>query len=515
MKTLRQAPATKKEVGIWIRVSTEDQAQGDSPKHHETRARAYAESRGWIVRELYDLSGVSGKSVADHPQAKRMMEDVRKGHIQALIFSKLARLARNTRELLDFADFFEKYKADLISLQESIDTSTPAGRLFYTMIAAMAQWEREEITDRINASMAVRAKSGKPLNGRPAFGYKFDKAVNKVVPHPEEAPVRKLIYQLFAQHKRKGTVARLLDEGGYRNRRRATFSRRGVEYLIQDTTAKGEYRSNHTCLSADEKQMLRKPEHEWVVTQVEPIVSKELWQQCNDILDNRRTARESKPGPRPVHPFAGFIRCECGEKMYVKSNTPKYVCWKCKNKIAIVEMDNHFREHLSAYLIAPEKATAYVESANNHLAEKKALLDSLRSQLREVKEESEKLYKLYNASGLTADQFKARFAPLDTRREQLEEEIPKTEGLIAAATVEGMSTQMIISDGMSLNEKWPKMTPEEKRRTVETVVRQIVVTKEDIQIALVYLPALEDMVKRGSNRGLQPTVLMIGFKRVA
>ena len=130
MKTLSELPK-KLPVGIWIRVSTDDQAQGDSPQHHEIRARSYAETKGWEVRELYDLAGVSGKSVKDHPEAKRMLEDVRSGKINALIFSKFARLARNTKELLDFADEFEKHEADLVSLQESIDTSTPAGRLFW------------------------------------------------------------------------------------------------------------------------------------------------------------------------------------------------------------------------------------------------------------------------------------------------------------------------------------------------------------------------------------------------
>src|ERR1700722_17690439 len=110
----------RKNVGIWIRVSTEDQARGESPEHHEKRARYYAESKEWKIVEVYHLEGVSGKAVTAHPEAQRMLKDIKSGRITGLIFSKLARLARSTRELLDFADVFRQYDADLISLQESI-----------------------------------------------------------------------------------------------------------------------------------------------------------------------------------------------------------------------------------------------------------------------------------------------------------------------------------------------------------------------------------------------------------
>src|SRR5687768_5238503 len=89
-------------VGIWIRVSTDEQAKGESPEHHLERARLYIQSKQWAAVEVYNLAGQSGKRVMDHPEARRMLADVKRRHITALVFSKLARLSRNLREVQDF-----------------------------------------------------------------------------------------------------------------------------------------------------------------------------------------------------------------------------------------------------------------------------------------------------------------------------------------------------------------------------------------------------------------------------
>lgn len=70
-----------KRVGIWIRVSTDDQVRGESPEHHERRARLYAEAKDWTVVTVYRLDATSGKTVVEHPEAKRMLADVRAGNI--------------------------------------------------------------------------------------------------------------------------------------------------------------------------------------------------------------------------------------------------------------------------------------------------------------------------------------------------------------------------------------------------------------------------------------------------
>src|SRR6202012_1419488 len=162
---------------------------------------------------VYNLAGQSGKAVMQNPEAKRMMADVKRVNITGLVFSKLARLSRNRRELEDFSDFFNKHDADLISLSEAIDTSTAGGRMFFHLLGVFAQWEREEIAERVSASVLTRAKMGKSINGSSPYGYQWKD--RKLIPHPEQAPVRAKAYELFLQCRRKGRVAKLLNAAGY------------------------------------------------------------------------------------------------------------------------------------------------------------------------------------------------------------------------------------------------------------------------------------------------------------
>ncbi|HEY4941400.1 MAG TPA: recombinase family protein [Rhizomicrobium sp.] len=484
-----------KPVGIWIRVSTEDQAQGESPEVHERRARLYAEARGWNVREVFHLEGVSGKAVMDHPEAKRMLADIRAKRITGLIFSKLARLARNTKELLEFSEEFRKCDADLISLHEAIDTGSPAGRLYYTVVAAMAQWEREEIADRVLASIPIRAKMGHQIGGQAPYGYRWKN--KKLEPDPTEAPVRSLVHELFAIHKRKKTVARILTERGYRTRTGKAFTDTTLARLLADTTAKGLFRANFSKLTPDGKSRMFKPESEWIYTPVEPIISEELWETCFQILDGHR--RGFKTSRKTVHLFSGYAYCGCGSKMYVWSHSPTYRCGKCQRKIPVEDLEMLYRDRLSDFLLSPEEVAAHHQAANEVMADKERLVSTAEAELRKLTADDKRMMELYLAGELSKEEFGRHHRPFAERRNQLEDELPRLQASLDVLKIDTLSKTAAASEATSLATDWGQLSFDEKRTIIEEITKNIVVGADDVAINLLYEPTGPSSDKRATQ----------------
>jgi site-specific DNA recombinase len=477
-----------KRAGIWIRVSTDMQVKEESPEHHERRARLYAEAKGWNVVEVYRLDAMSGKTVKDYPETKRMLEDIRSGHITALIFSKLARLARNTKELLEFAEIFRDCNADLISLAESIDTSTPAGRLFYTMVAAMAQWEREEIASRVAASVPIRAQMGKPLGGQAPFGYQW--LDGKLIPHPDEAPVRKLLHELFREHKRKKTVARILNERGFRTRNGAKFSDTTVGRLIQDPTAKGIRRANYTQSTNSKKAWVTKPEHEWVLHEVPAIISEALWSECDAILSGRKGSR-TLTTKQVRHLFAGLTFCHCGTKMYVPSNQRnKYVCQQCRNKMPIIDLEAIFHEQLQHFFFSTEELTQHLSAFDAVIKGKEELFAIQEKERKKLETEIDKLYALYQADAIDKRGFAEKYKPLAAQQEALDDEMPALQAEIDVLKITQLSQGEIISEARDLYSRWLELPHDEKRRIVEAITENIVIGEGEVEINLYYAPTI-------------------------
>jgi site-specific DNA recombinase len=475
----------KKRVGIWIRVSTGFQVDSESPEHHQERARYYAASKGWDIVEVYRLDAISGKSVIDLPEARRMLNDVKRGHIKGLIFSKLARLARNTKELLDISEIFRREECDLISLSESIDTSTPAGRLFYTMIAAMATWEREEIAERVAASVPIRARMGKPLGGAASFGYRWQG--KEIVVDDKEAPIRKLIYELYLKHQRKRTVASELNKMGYRTRNGSKFSDTTVMRLIQDPAAKGVRIANHTKSTGEGRKWISKDEKDWIHIPCPAIVSEKLWNDCNSAMNSRYKPRK-KIGPRAVFLLSGYIKCHCGATMYVYHKTPVYSCKKCRNKILVSDIDEIYHTQLKSFLLTDTDLDTYRQQNDALVIAREALMASAHKEVAILKKKLGDYIDLKIAKTITNERLKELYDPLEERLSALEKQVPQLQSEIDFLKIQHLSADKVLQEARNLYDHWPNLPFEEKRSIVEIITNHIIVGKGDIALNLSYIP---------------------------
>ena len=152
------------------------------------------------------------------------------------------------------------------------------------LVVRMATWEREEIADRQKASILVRAKLGKTINGRAPYGYQWKN--RQLVSHPDEAPIRRKAYELFLQYRRKGTVAKLLNAAGHRTREGATFSDTQLGRILTCPSAKGVYYFNRTRKNGPWKGT-EKPEEEWGEAKCDAIISEDLWNEVNKIIEEQ------------------------------------------------------------------------------------------------------------------------------------------------------------------------------------------------------------------------------------
>ena len=475
-----------KNIGIWIRVSTDMQVQDESPEHHLRRAQMYAESKGWNVVTIYRLDALSGKSIMEYPETNRMLADIKNGTITGIIFSKLARLARNTKELLEISDIFQHSKADLISLAENIDTSTPAGRLFFTIIAAMSQWEREEIAERVKASVPIRAQMGKPISGTASYGFKW---VDKKLELDEhEAPIRKLMFEIFKQTQRLKTTANELNKRGYRTRNKSPFTKTTVERLIKEPAAKGVRIANYSRSEGAGKKWKYKPKEEWIAVPCPPIVEVELWEECNQIL-RERANKEKSVGKQSTRLLTGFVHCNNGHKMYVYTGSPNYYkCTQCKRKIAITDIEDIFHSQLKQFLLTETDVESYNQTTLRKIEEKEVLLKSMRGDYDKLMKRMEEMMNMRMSNEITKEDFAKFYTPIQTQVRQLEMQLPEIEAEIDFLKIQALSGDVVLHDAKDLYNNWQSLSFEDKRYIVEIITDKITIYEDSIDIFLSHLP---------------------------
>ncbi len=144
---------------LYCRVSTLDKGQDAGMQLRELQE--HCQRRGWEIVGEYIDAGISG-SKASRPELNRLMADAKRRKLDAVLVWKLDRFGRSLKHLVNSLAEFESLGVAFISLKESLDLTTPAGRLMFGVIAAMAEFERDLIRERVKAGIAYRRSKGLP-----------------------------------------------------------------------------------------------------------------------------------------------------------------------------------------------------------------------------------------------------------------------------------------------------------------------------------------------------------------
>jgi len=148
---------------VYARVSTTDKGQTCETQLHALRE--FCKARGWTIAHEYADTGVSG-SKESRPQLDALVKDAKRRKFDAVLVYKLDRFGRSTRHLINSLAEFDSLGVAFVSLSDSLDMSTPQGRLMFHVIAAMAEFERSLITERVNSGIK-RAQANGIHCGRP------------------------------------------------------------------------------------------------------------------------------------------------------------------------------------------------------------------------------------------------------------------------------------------------------------------------------------------------------------
>jgi DNA invertase Pin-like site-specific DNA recombinase len=157
-------------VALYARVST---LNGQNPEMQLAELREYAQRRGWVIAGEYVDLGVSGARES-RPEFNRMMADAHSRTFDAIACWKLDRMGRSLKHLVNTLADLQAYGVAFISLRDNLDLSTPSGRLMFHVVAAMAEFERALIRERVSAGIQAARARGARI-GRPRTYANADK----------------------------------------------------------------------------------------------------------------------------------------------------------------------------------------------------------------------------------------------------------------------------------------------------------------------------------------------------
>ncbi|OUO81185.1 recombinase family protein [Blautia sp. An249] len=338
----------KRKVAAYCRVSTDSDDQANSFESQQRYFKQYIEHHpDWELYEIFADEGISGTNTKKRKQFNRMIACAKNGDFDLIITKEISRFARNTLDSIYYTRDLRKHGVAVIFMNDGINTMDGDAELRLAIMSSIAQEESRRTSERVKWGQKRQMEQG-VVFGRSMLGY--DVRGGKMYINEEGAKIVRLIFHKFV-NEGKGThvIARELREEGIRPMRVKEWQNTVILRVIRNEKYCGDLVQKKTYtpdfLSHEKKYNRGQEEFVIIKDHHEPIISRELFEKANRILDEKSLSQEGKAKHSNRYPFSGKIKCgRCGASYVARYKTRKdgsqYKAWRC------FEGAKHGRPHI-------------------------------------------------------------------------------------------------------------------------------------------------------------------------
>lgn len=470
-------------VALYIRVSTDEQAkEGFSIPAQKERLIQYVQSQNWDIFDFYIEEGVSAKDT-NRPELQRLLYDISKRKIDIVLVYRLDRLTRSVLDLYQLLQDFEKHEVKFKSATEVYDTTSAIGRLFLTLVAALAQWERENLAERVRFGMEQMVRQERRPGGPPPFG--FELIDQKLVVNEQEAVAVRFIYDRYLQGTGMVSIAVECNQLGYRTKKGNEFKRTAIFDILNNPAYYGALRWNYKEYGSGTK--LNAPEDWLLLEDVYPaIIEKETFEQAQLIMQRKRSMHPRQVSS--IYVFSGLLRCaRCGSSMIGHTIRKKsgyviqqYLCQNVKfKKCDCPALTDYFVEE--AFIERLDEITdSYLTVAkttrkSSHTKER-SWQERLEAEVKKMNDRHKRLQIAFSEGLIELEELRERV------RELREQEASIKQKLKSYSVQDGsLSQEEVIEIITNTRRIWPYATREERKHIVYLLVKRMIVNLPDEQ----------------------------------
>ncbi len=448
----RKIQHTKRKVVAYCRVSTDNEDQANSFESQQRYFRQYIERNpDWELYEVFADEGISGTNTKKRKEFNRMIACAKNGDFDLIVTKEISRFARNTLDSIFYTRDLKKHGVGVIFLNDNINTLDGDAELRLAIMSSIAQEESRKTSERVKWGQKRQMEQG-VVFGRSMLGY--DVKDGKMYINEDGAKVVRLIFHKFV-NEGKGThvIARELREEGIKPMRVKEWQNTVILRVIRNEKYCGDLVQKKTYtpdfLSHEKKVNLGQEEFVIIKDHHEPIISRELFDKANRILDEKSLSQEGKAKHSNRYPFSGKIKCGCCGSSYVaryktRKNGSRYKAWRCLeaarhgsphvdkagNQVGCsgLSIRNEDATHIM-YLVTSSLKYNKEKITNNLLAIIKSIIamdtagtdsEKLKSQMKAIEQKRTNLIDLYTSGDITRDEFSAAKAKCENEIAELQ-----------------------------------------------------------------------------------------------